>query len=434
VALSSAHLLDPVQAAVLARAPRILAQAPALADVPAALASRLTVVLELPYRPGERPETDIGPVDAAPVEPVDPGDVVALLTRYRLADHFLDLGASRFAGALARVGRADALDLVESLVCRPRTGTPPPSQPPADTSDERTQDQSNQQNSAEEDKGRRPDSGDDQNQARDDAGDRDQQPDNGEEQPAQPPDAAPPMPSANRNPRRPSRVRLNGRHGGPLDGVVRGRRRRVVPVSAAGGVPDVLATLTAALPWQRHRRPDGQTRVVVLPEDLRGRLRRRPGGRVLIVIVDASGSMAQRMIRTAKGIALAALDQAYRSRSTVCIVVARGAQAGIGLPPTRSTARARGALRALPTGGGTPLASALLLAARYAARYSADQVEAMILTDGRANVGIGGDPQQDAINAAAVLAGACHVVRVDTLGGRGRMRWLREAVGASRVI
>lgn len=316
LALSSAHLLDPVQAAVLARAPRILAQAPALADVPAALASRLTVVVELPYRPGERPATDIVPTTSAPVEPADTQDIVDLLTRFGLAGHLLDLGAARFAEALARVGRTDALDLVESLVCRPRAGasTPPPSQPPADKPDQRGQDESrqqagnpDQQRDQGEDQSQQRDQGEDQSQRRDNGDDRGQEQDDGEEQPAQPPDAAPPMPPARHHlTRRPSRVRLNGRHGAPLDGAARGRRRRVVPVSAAGGVPDLLATLTAALPWHRQRRSDGQTRVVILPEDLRGRLRRRPGGRVLIVIVDASGSMAQRMIRTAKGIALAA--------------------------------------------------------------------------------------------------------------------------------
>jgi Mg-chelatase subunit ChlD len=253
------------------------------------------------------------------------------------------------------------------------------------------------------------------------------------EQAPEPAGSAPPPPvDTRRDARRATRTRLDGKHGAPSDHAVRGRRRRVVPVEVTGGRPDVVATLTAALPWQRHRRAQGGTGVVVRPEDLRGRIRRLRGGRLLVIVVDASGSMAQHMIRRAKAIALGELDRAYRERSTVCIVLARGTQAAIGLPPTRSTSRARDALRALPTGGGTPLASAFLLAARTASRCDPAQADVIVLTDGRANVGIGGDPRADAIRTARLVTDASRTVQLDLVARRGRAgtsEWLRQAFG-----
>ena len=152
-----------------------------------------------------------------------------------------------------------------------------------------------------------------------------------------------------------------------------------------------------------------------------------------MIVVDASGSMARTTVRRAKGIALATLNRAYQDRAQVAIVLARGRTASVGLPPTRATARARNSLRALPTGGGTPLASALVLAARLAARHPPAQVETLILTDGRANVALtpGGDPHADAARAMAELGRRCRSVVVENLAPRHRATdaaWLWQGV------
>ena len=93
--------------------------------------------------------------------------------------------------------------------------------------------------------------------------------------------------------------------------------------------------------------------------------------------------------RSAKGAALTLLERAYRRRDRVALISARGAQAELLLPPTRSIARARRLLEALPAGGGTPLASALALAETVATRAAAGgygRALLVLLTDGRGNV------------------------------------------------
>jgi Mg-chelatase subunit ChlD len=154
-----------------------------------------------------------------------------------------------------------------------------------------------------------------------------------------------------------------------------------------------------------------------------------------ILLVDASGSMGRDAVRTAKATAVGLLDAAYQRRDEVAIVLARGTRAVLGLAPTRSRAKALHCLRRLPAGGGTPLADALLLAAGLAERYDTPAVELVIFTDGRANVGVGGDPRTDAARAASLASARCGTVRViepnrSSRFGRDGSGWLAEALGA----
>jgi magnesium chelatase subunit D len=96
-------------------------------------------------------------------------------------------------------------------------------------------------------------------------------------------------------------------------------------------------------------------------------------------------------------------------------------------------------LRELPTGGRTPLAHALSLAAevvRKSGQASANLPVLLILvSDGKANVampGSAGDPWQQALAAAAQLAGAPALV-LDSENGfirSGRARELATALAA----
>ncbi|WP_340055150.1 VWA domain-containing protein [Corynebacterium parakroppenstedtii] len=203
-----------------------------------------------------------------------------------------------------------------------------------------------------------------------------------------------------------------GRHG-PRGISHRGRVRRVMPARTHDTDLAILPTLAAAAPWQRfrHRRQDDQQkqsgqhdqrRIILTRDDLRTAQRESAGGELVIIIVDASGSMGRGAIRTAKSTALEVLQSSYRDRSKVCIIVARGHEAAIGLPVTRSLSRARRCLTSLPTGGGTPLASARLRAANIARRFPPELVRVIELSDGRANVGLPhshGTPTEDAEKA-----------------------------------
>ncbi|WP_406605794.1 VWA domain-containing protein [Corynebacterium kroppenstedtii] len=233
-----------------------------------------------------------------------------------------------------------------------------------------------------------------------------------------------------------------GRHG-PRGISHRGRVRRVMPARTHETDLAILPTLAAAAPWQRfrHRHQDGQhdqrdqhdqRRIILTRDDLRTAQRESAGGELVIIIVDASGSMGRGAIRTAKSTALEVLQSSYRDRSKVCIIVARGHEAAIGLPVTRSLSRARRCLTSLPTGGGTPLASARLRAASIARRFPPELVRVIELSDGRANVGLPhshGNPAEDAEKAkyeldAVVSSVTC--IPVSSLGRSRRRRHNRD--------
>ncbi len=168
-------------------------------------------------------------------------------------------------------------------------------------------------------------------------------------------------------------------HGAPVRSVP-GRRRR--------GSLDLPATLLAALPWQKLRGRDTLS-PAIRPQDLRWHLRRPRQGRLVIFVVDASGSMGARRLGQAKGAALALLQQAYRERDQVALITAAGREALLALPPARAVEQARRRLLALPAGGATPLAGALAIAlelARRARRREGRPSSLILLSDGRANL------------------------------------------------
>jgi magnesium chelatase subunit D len=96
------------------------------------------------------------------------------------------------------------------------------------------------------------------------------------------------------------------------------------------------------------------------------------------------------------------------------------------LPPTSSVPAAQARLTGLRTGGRTPLAGGLLRAQKVLAverlRDPRRRALLVVLTDGRATVGLGGDPVSDACRAAALLsADGVATVVVDCEGGPVRL-------------
>ncbi len=170
----------------------------------------------------------------------------------------------------------------------------------------------------------------------------------------------------------------------------RGRHVSSVPGLPRGQRLDVIATLRAAARWQRvrTRRRHG---IMLTSDDFRIKKYRSKAGALFIFAVDASGSMALNRMRQAKGAVHALLEQAYVNRDRVALLAFRGDEANLLLPPTGSVELLRRAVDQLPTGGGTPIAASLVASlevADQAKRRGFGNIVLVMLTDGRANVGL----------------------------------------------
>jgi magnesium chelatase subunit D len=228
----------------------------------------------------------------------------------------------------------------------------------------------------------------------------------------------------------------------------RGRHIRSIPGDPRRGRIDVSATLRAAAPFQPLRRSqasaDAQSsRVLLRADDLRIKQYRSKAGALFLFAVDASGSMALHRMRQAKGAVHALLQKAYVHRDRVALLAFRGQSAELLLPPSQSVELARRALDLLPTGGGTPLAAALLAAidvAQQARARGIMQTVLVLLTDGRANVGLRAGREQIAEElqtlGRAVVAAGIQTIVVDTQRtylSRGEARKLAEWLAGEYV-
>ena len=182
-------------------------------------------------------------------------------------------------------------------------------------------------------------------------------------------------------------------------------RGRTVGAEAAPGSPRSVApvaTLSAAAErWATD--PDADRRIQ--PGDLRQPRREARSGNLLVLAVDASGSMgADRRMAAVKGALLGLLVDAYQRRDRVALVTFGGAGARVVLRPTGSVEVARSRLEHLPTGGETPLADGITAALDLAARAASPTLRPIlvVVTDGRATAGP--EPFPAALAAAAAVA------------------------------
>ncbi len=200
----------------------------------------------------------------------------------------------------------------------------------------------------------------------------------------------------------------------------RGRHVQSVPGKPGRGRIAIIDTLRAAAPFQNIRRTEASqkssapigsenkvvnrnistkiqnsklktqnSKVLVRSDDLRLKRYKDKAGVLFIFVVDASGSMALNRMREAKGAVTQLLQQAYVHRDKVALISFRGREAEILLPPSQSVELAKRSLDVLPTGGGTPLASALMSAWRMsesARRQGINKTMVILITDGRGNV------------------------------------------------
>ena len=217
-------------------------------------------------------------------------------------------------------------------------------------------------------------------------------------------------------------------------------------VKAERAVPDkpvdvaLDATIRAAAPHQASR--DGDLAITITPDDLRTKVRKRKVGASIVFCVDASGSMgAANRMEAAKAAVFDLLVDAYQRRDRVGLVAFRGESADVVLPPTASVELAQLKLRALPTGGATPVAHGILKSLEVLAaetrRDSTVVPWLVLLTDGKANVGIrDGLGSEDARTAALRLKeAAIHTLVIDTSGPGGGLaaRELARAAGGEYV-
>jgi len=228
-----------------------------------------------------------------------------------------------------------------------------------------------------------------------------------------------------------SSAHVSGKSGSIQKNFLSGR-----PLGARKGRPtdgkrlDILKSIRAAIPWQRLRKGmlannqanQSHSRIEFRAEDLHIKQYLRRRGTVTIFLVDASGSSATQRLAEAKGALEELLAQCYIRRDEVAMLSMRGAKAEIVLPPTRSLARAKRNLAALPGGGGTPLASGFRAANEMAISLQRKGLTPVIviMSDGKANVnllGVGGrgGAHADALMAAKELRIKNHrVLFVDT--------------------
>ncbi len=184
------------------------------------------------------------------------------------------------------------------------------------------------------------------------------------------------------------------------------------------GPPDVAldATLRAAAPFQAVRER-GNLALAIKDPDLRYKVREKRIGRRILFVVDASGSMdANRRMSETKAAILSLLLDAYQKREKVGLIVFRGLEAKLALPFTHSVDLARKLLTRLPTGGKTPLPQALNLAyellQKEKSKHPQDAFLMVLITDGRANISLGGGVP---VTEAKELAGQIKTLGVNSL-------------------
>jgi len=241
----------------------------------------------------------------------------------------------------------------------------------------------------------------------------------------------------------PRATTVPGRH----EPVAGARGRLVGSQEPALGAPVGSISPTGTVAAAAARAGGVGRKVTVEAQDLRESVRVGKAGHLVVLAVDASGSMdADGRMGAAKDAVLALLVDAYQRRDRVALVTFRGEGATVVLRPTGSTEVARARLADLPTGGRTPLAAGIDAAAEVVRASGGGGYHPLVVlvSDGRATWAADGvDPVQASRRAAGgLLRQGIPAVVVDAevapeaMSGRrsgislGLARPLAEAMGA----
>lgn len=173
-----------------------------------------------------------------------------------------------------------------------------------------------------------------------------------------------------------------------------------------GEVSDIAfdATVRASAIHQKERKKkrEGKQFLIIEKEDFREKVRQSKISTLIVLTVDASGSMgAMNRMEAAKGTVFSLLMDAYQHRDRVSLVAFRGKGGYLLLPPTSGVELAKRLLVNLPTGGKTPLAAGIMKAISVIKNEQKKDPTIIpmlvLLTDGRANISIieGADPMSE---------------------------------------
>ena len=134
----------------------------------------------------------------------------------------------------------------------------------------------------------------------------------------------------------------------------------------------------------------------VLPEHLMEKIRVSRGKALYIILLDSSSSMRmEKKIRFAKTLAWLLLKQSYEKKNEVALMVFRGNDTQVLVPPTKDLPRIEEALENLPTGGKTPLTPALYEAFQVAKKEMKENPTVILISDGKGNVFIKNSLEED---------------------------------------
>ncbi len=171
------------------------------------------------------------------------------------------------------------------------------------------------------------------------------------------------------------------------------------------------------------------------------KVRIRNNSSLIVFLVDLSWSMAvaRRMEATKKAIKVI-LNKAYQFRDDICLITFQKEQAELIIPPTHSIALAEKSMKKLKAGGKTPLAAGLAEAERLmrleTRNYLPQNIFLILLSDCEGNISLsGGDPESDAMEAAARIAAGKFrsiVINSDQMTfGQGHANRLAKKLNAS---
>jgi len=206
---------------------------------------------------------------------------------------------------------------------------------------------------------------------------------------------------------------------------------------AVGAIKNEAPSQLAVDATLRHALLRNPNDFSVTRSDLHEKVRAGREGNLVLLVVDASGSMAaRRRMELVKSCVLGLLQDAYQRRDQVAVIAFRADGAELVLAPTRQVEQAELALRELPTGGRTPLAHALQLAVQTLAKQTELTPLLVLLSDGRANIALdtNADPWRESLTLAEGIAGlGTPALVLDTEEGfvkLGRARELAQALMA----
>jgi magnesium chelatase subunit D len=174
----------------------------------------------------------------------------------------------------------------------------------------------------------------------------------------------------------------------------------------------VDATVRYAAPYQNQRREiTGRDKgVIILPSDLRQKVREKHTSCLFFFMVDNSGSLVLRArMRAVKAAIMSMLADHYVRKDSVAVMTFNEEFIGMLLPPTRSVGGVKKVIDEIPTGKKTPLSEALSYMHQYVGQYlrkrPSDVAFVVLMTDAGANMAMNDekDPFEEAIEIASHL-------------------------------